>query len=210
MNLLDTLNIHYPQFTDEKLLQDLGSVAVIKTVKKGDKLMDVGSYIKFMPLVISGLIKVMREDADGNEVLLYYLEAGNTCAMSMNCCMKIEKSGIRAIAEEDSEFIMIPVEYVDDWVSKHKQWKDFVLNTYSSRFDELLEAIDIFAFKKMDERLYKYLQKRTELFGDKASQITHQEIAFELNTSREVVSRLLKKLEQNGQIAVTKTGIKLN
>lgn len=209
MNVRDTLNVFYPQFSDSHLLNDLEVVATFKEVKKGDLLMDVGSYIKFMPLVISGLIKVMREDDQGHEILLYYLESGNTCAMSMNCCMKIEKSSIRAIAEEDSKIIMIPVEYVDDWVSKHRQWKEFVLNTYSNRFDELLTAIDIFAFKKMDERLYKYLKKRTELLGEKAAQITHQEIAFELNTSREVVSRLLKKLEQNGLINVSKSGIKL-
>lgn len=210
MNVIEHLNSYYPQFSDPILLKDLESVSSIRKVSKGEKLMDVGSYIKFMPLIISGLIKIMREDSEGNEVLLYYLESGNTCAMSMNCCMKIEKSGIRAIAEEDSEIIMIPVEFVDEWVSKHKQWKDFVLSTYSNRFDELLEAIDIFAFKKMDERLYKYLQKRKELYGDKAFQITHQEIAFELNTSREVVSRLLKKLEQNGLIIITKTGVELS
>lgn len=209
MDILEHIQKHYPQFTDSNLLEDFCKVSSYKTISKGEKLMEVGSYIKFMPLVLSGVIKVMREDEDGNEVLLYYLESGNTCAMSMSCCMKIEKSAIRAIAEEDTEIIMVPVEHVDNWISKHRQWKEFVLNTYSNRFDELLNAIDIFAFKKMDERLYKYLKKRTDFLGEKATQITHQEIATELNTSREVVSRLLKKLEQNKLISISKKGINI-
>ena len=207
MDILELIHKYYPQFSDSKFLQEIERVAQVKKVDKGDKIMEVGSYIKFMPLVLTGVIKVMREDEDGNEILLYYLESGNTCAMSMTCCMKAEKSGIRAIAEEDSQIIMIPIEYVDDWISKFREWKEFVLRTYSNRFDELLNAIDIFAFKKMDERLYEYLKKRTDLLGEQAKQITHQEIAFELNTSREVVSRLLKKLEQNKMIEISKKGI---
>ena len=113
------------------------------------------------------------------------------------------------MAEEDTEIVMIPVQYVDDWISEHKEWKHFILNTYSRRFDELLEAIDIFAFKKMDERLLSYLQKRSDVLGENAFNMTHQEMALELNTSREVVSRLLKKLEQNKQIKVTKSKIVL-
>jgi CRP/FNR family transcriptional regulator, anaerobic regulatory protein len=196
-------------FRDQKLLGAIDSVASFKKVPKGELLMDVGGYIKFMPLVLNGLIKVMREDKEGNEILLYYLESGNTCAMSMSCCMQLEKSSIRAVAEEETEIVMIPVQYVDDWISEHKEWKHFILNTYSRRFDELLEAIDIFAFKKMDERLLSYLQKRTDVLGNNAFNMTHQEMALELNTSREVVSRLLKKLEQNKQIKVTKSKIVL-
>lgn len=205
----DLLKQYFPNFTDKALLEAIETVASLKSVPKGDFLMDVGSYIKFMPLVIDGLIKVMREDEDGNEVLLYYLESGKTCAMSVSCCLHLERSGIRAEVEEDAKLIMIPVEYVDEWISKHREWKHFILNSYSNRFDELLEAIDIFAFKKMDERLLKYLQKRFDLLGEKASVITHQEMALELNTSREVVSRLLKKLEQNKQIKLSKNKIKL-
>ena len=205
----DILKKYYPIFSDKALIEAIEQVASIKQVAKGDFLMDVGSYIKFMPLVISGLIKVMREDEEGNEVLLYYLESGKTCAMSVSCCMHLEKSSIRAVAEEDAEILMIPVEYVDEWISKYKDWKNFILNSYSMRFDELLEAIDIFAFKKMDERLLSYLKKRMQLLGDKAADITHQEMALELNTSREVVSRLIKKLEQNKQIKVTKNKIQL-
>ena len=196
-------------FRDKKLLEAIDWVASFKTVPKGELLMDVGVYIKFMPLVLNGLIKVMREDNEGNEILLYYLESGKTCAMSMSCCMQLEKSSIRAVAEEDTEIVMIPVQYVDVWISEHKEWKHFILNTYSRRFDELLEAIDIFAFKKMDERLLSYLQKRSDVLGENAFNMTHQEMALELNTSREVVSRLLKKLEQNKQIKVTKSKIVL-
>lgn len=205
----DLVSQYFPMFRDIKLLEAIDSVASFKIVPKGELLMDVGVYIKFMPLVLNGLIKVMREDNEGNEILLYYLESGKTCAMSMTCCMQLEKSSIRAVAEEDTEIVMIPVQYVDDWISEHKEWKHFILNTYSRRFDELLEAIDIFAFKKMDERLLSYLQKRAEVLGDKAFNMTHQEMALELNTSREVVSRLLKKLEQNKQIKITKSKIVL-
>jgi CRP/FNR family transcriptional regulator, anaerobic regulatory protein len=204
------LKKHFPNFSDKELLEAIEQVASVKNVAKGEFLMDVGAYIKFMPLVTKGLIKVMREDKEGNEVLLYYLESGKTCAMSVSCCMQLEKSSIRAVAEEDTALILIPVEYVDQWVSKYQQWKHFVLNSYSKRFDELLEAIDVFAFKKMDERLFKYLQKRSKVLGDKAFEITHQEMALELNTSREVVSRLLKKLEQNKQIKVLNNKIQLS
>jgi CRP/FNR family transcriptional regulator, anaerobic regulatory protein len=196
-------------FRDKKLLEAIDSVASFKIVHKGELLMDVGVYIKFVPLVLNGLIKVMREDNEGNEILLYYLESGKTCAMSMSCCLQLEKSSIRAVAEEETEIVMIPVQYVDDWISEYKEWKHFILNTYSRRFDELLEAIDIFAFKKMDERLFSYLQKRSDVLGENAFNMTHQEMALELNTSREVVSRLLKKLEQNKQIKITKSKIVL-
>ena len=203
------LKIYFPFFRDPFLLEAILRVASYKKIKKGDFLMDVGTYIKFMPLVIHGVIKVMREDKDGNEILLYYLDSGKTCAMSVSCCLKLEKSTIRAVAEEDTELLLIPIEYVNAWISKFEEWKQFVLNTYSNRFDELLNAIDIFAFKNMDERLLNHLKKRASFLGEKAFSITHQEIALELNTSREVVSRLLKKLELNNFITVTNNKIVL-
>jgi CRP/FNR family transcriptional regulator, anaerobic regulatory protein len=203
------LHTFYPSFTEPSLVKAIEDVAIISTVKQGEFLIDVGTYVKYMPLVISGLIKVMREDSEGKEILLYYLEKGKTCAMSVTCCMHIEKSSIRAIAETDPELILIPVAYVDEWISNFKEWKYFILNSYAERFDDLLEAIDIFAFKKMDERLFNYLKKRTLAMGNGANNITHQEMAAELNTSREVVSRLLKKLEQNKQIRYYKNKIEL-
>lgn len=195
---------NFPELKQPDLLLEIEKVGTVVQGKPGDVLMEVGKYIQFMPLVVSGVIKIVRQDEDGNEILLYYLEGGNTCAMSMSCCLQSAKSNIKATVIEDVKLITIPVNYVDSWMSKYTHWKSFVMNTYNSRFDQLLHAIDVIAFKKMDERLLVYLKEKISSIQEDFVFSTHREMASELNTSREVVSRMLKKLELEGKIKTAK------
>ena len=208
---LGNLDVHYklPVHFEDKLKQELVHVTKVYAAEPGDIIMDIGLQIKTIPLVLNGSIKILREDQDGHEIFLYYLERGDACATSIICRMKEQKSTIRAIAEDDTEYLAIPIQYSDTWFNKYPSWKSFVMNTYANRFEELLKAVDQLAFKKMDERLFKYLNDKAELHESKEIKISHQEIAFDLNTSREVVSRLLKQLEKLGEIQLGRNRINL-
>jgi CRP/FNR family transcriptional regulator len=207
--MLDLIRDHFSSFYEPELLQEIADVGEIVEMDAGDVIMDIGSYIKSMPLLLVGAIKVLREDEEGNELLVYYLHAGGTCAVSLTCCMRQETSSIRAICEEDVQFISIPVKYMDVWMKKYDSWKNFVLETYRQRFEELLETIDSIAFLKMDERLLKFLNGKREVTKSSVFNITHQEIAYDLHSSREVISRLLKKLEKLGKIKLGRNKIEL-
>jgi len=153
-----------------------------------------------MPLVLSGSLKVMTEDKQGDELLLYYLELGDTCAMTLNCCSRAAKSSISALAEEHSEILLIPVQHMEEWMVKYKSWRDFVLESYNGRFGEMLDAIDNLAFNNMEERLVRYLRDRAMVKHNGELKITHFQIANDLHSSRVVISRLMKKLEKDGII----------
>ncbi len=199
----------YANVFEKELIAEIAEASTIISFQKDDVLIDIGKYIKSMPLLISGAIKIMREDFDEGELLLYFLERGDTCAMTLACCMGDKKSEIRAIAEHDGVVAMIPVGKMEEWMGKYKSWRAFVFESYNNRFNELLTAIDNIAFMKMDERLLKYLQEKSKV--DKTSFInkTHQEIAYELNSSRVVISRLLKALENEGIIKLNRNSIQL-
>ena len=197
------------QLTDPELLEAIQQRGEYKIIKAGDLIMDIGRYIKYLPVVLSGAIKILREDDEGNELFLYFIYPGQSCAMSINCCMANAPSEIRAVAEEDTEIIMIPVDVMDEWTSKYQQWKQFVMNTYSFRFNELLHTIDSIAFRKLDERLMHYLEQKASISNDGIIHSTHQKIAYDLNSSREVISRLLKQLEKNGKIELSRNRIRL-
>jgi len=151
----------------------------------------------------------MREDETGNELFLYFLSPGQTCSMSFTCCMMNKKSAIRTIAEEDTRFIGIPIKYVDQWMTKYQSWKNFIMLSYDSRMTELVRTIDSIAFQKMDERLITYLQQKSLATQSKTIITTHQAIAQDLNASREAISRLLKQLEQDGQVRLGRNKIDL-
>jgi CRP/FNR family transcriptional regulator len=156
-----------------------------------------------------GAIKVSREDEDGHELFLYYLQGGQTCSMSFTCCMMNKKSEIRTIAEENTKMIGIPIRYVDEWMTKYQSWKNFVMQTYDFRMMELVRTIDSIAFHHMDERLLAYLDKKAKATHSKIINATHQEIAYDLNASREAVSRLLKQLENDGRVKLGRNKIEL-
>src|SRR5690606_15243394 len=149
-----------------------------------------------IPIILKGAVKVLRTDDEGHDLFLYYIEGGETCALSLTCCNTATASDIKAIAEEKTTLLGVPVRKHEEWMNSFRQWKDFVALTYQKRFQELLLTIDNIAFKKMDERLLRYLSVKSQQLKKLELPITHQEIANELGTSREVVSRLLKQLEK--------------
>lgn len=205
----EILKKHFANFYEKELQEEILTLGKEMLVPTGEVLMDIGKTIKSMPLVVKGLIKIIREDENGNELFLYYLEGGNTCAMSLTCCLQSQKSKIRAVAEEETHLILLPVEKMDEWMVKYKSWKSFVMSSYASRFEELLNTIDLIAFHKMDERLLHYLYEKSNAHRKRVFSITHQEIALELNSSREVISRLLKQLENIGKIKLGRNKIEL-
>ena len=192
---------------DEEIIDKMSAVASIKSFSKNDIIIDVGQELQSIPLLLSGNIKVMREDNDGNDLLLYVLESGDTCAMSLTCCMAKSVSKIRAVADSDTDVVMIPVSTMTDWFNSNESWRMFILQSYQVRFNEMLETIDTLAFLKMDERLYKYLTDQVKLTASAILSLTHQSIAEDLNTSRVVVSRLLKQLENEGKITLGRNKI---
>jgi CRP/FNR family transcriptional regulator len=207
--MIELLREQFGHIFEEELLQEIKNIGVFKEIKEGEMLMDIGNYVTAMPLLISGAIKVMREDEDGDELLLYFLERGHTCAMTLSCCLGHKKSEIRAVAETDTQLVMIPVQKMEEWTSKYKNWRNFVFNSYQNRLDEMLETIDNIAFMNMDERLWKYLKEKVRINKNKIISRTHQEIAYDLHTSRVVVSRLLKSLEKQGKISLQRNAVEV-
>lgn len=187
-------------FFEEGLKKEIIRTGRLRKCKAGDYVITPDQHAGEMPLVISGLLRVMRNDENGNEVFLYYLEGGETCAMSITCCLEGKKSNFYVIAEEDCELWMLPVVNLDSWISKYRFFRQFVISSYQERFDELLQTIDSVVFMNLDERLYNYLLDKKQATGSFEIRKTHQQIANELNTSRVVVSRLLKKLEKEEKI----------
>jgi len=198
----------FPSFSNE-LIQDIKANEIIKTFDTGEVIMRTGQYIKHTILLIKGTIKVYREDSDGGEFLMYYLQPGQACALSMVCITKNEKSQIMAKVVEDAEIIMLPLPMMEKWMMQHRSWYEFVVGSYRDRFKEVLEVIDNIAFRAMDERLEFYLKRQAETCGCKKLKLSHQEIGSDLNTSREVISRLLKKMEQRGLVVLHRNQIEI-
>ena len=209
MQNVDKLNLAYNGIFEKDLIQEIADVAIYRKVEASSILIDFGQYINSMPLLLHGAIKVLREDEEGDELLLYFIEKGDTCAFSLSCCMGHTKSEIRAIAELDSELLMIPVQKMEEWMGAYRSWRNFVLTSYQSRLNEMLDTIDTVAFRKLDERLIQYLREKTRIAESDTIIITHQEIAQELYTSRVVVSRLLKALEIQNKIRMQRNSIQV-
>ena len=207
--MIEALRESYGHIFEEELINEIAEVGTLKEVPEGYKLMDIGQYIKAMPLLISGAIKVLREDKDSDELLLYYLEKGDTCSMTLTCCMGDAISEIRAIAEMDTTLIMVPIRKMDEWTAKYKSWRNFVFDSYHHRLNELLNTLDSIAFDKMDMRLVSFLKEKARINKGNTINNTHQEIAYDLHSSRVVISRLLKKLEQMGKIELHRNYIKI-
>ena len=199
----------YGYLFEPQLLDEIEAAGKCKLIKQGERLLDIGQDITVMPLIFSGAIKILREDDDGDELLLYFIEKGDTCAMTFSCCLGSGKSEIRAIAESDTELLMIPISKMDEWMAKYQSWREFILDSYHTRMSELLETIDTLAFMKMDERIMKYLKDRAMVTNDDIIYSTHQDVANDLHTSRVVVSRLLKSLEKEGKIELSRNHIKV-
>lgn len=172
-------------------------------------MLNVGQSIKSIPLLVSGTIKVSRINDEGQELLLYYVKEGESCAMTFNCCMLSQTSVIKGTAEEDSILLCLPISKMDEWMVKYPSWKKYVMTTILNRFTEIIKCVDEVAFKKLDERLISYLKQKSKITGSSVLNLTHQQIGDELGTNRVVISRLLKKLENDKKLLIYNKQIKL-
>ncbi len=191
------------------LVKEIQQFGEVKYFKEGDVIMDYGKYIRMMPLIIKGTVKVFRLDENGNEILLYYLSSYESCSMAYSCCVEAKKSEVKAIAEEEVELVAIPHIKLDEWLCKYPSWKNYIMRSFNERFLELLKSIESIAFHKLDERLIAYLKEKQRLSGSSVIKASHYLIADELATSRVVVSRLLKQLENSKKIILYRNEIKL-
>ncbi|MFK8101553.1 MAG: Crp/Fnr family transcriptional regulator [Saprospiraceae bacterium] len=201
------LRSRYEYVFEEKLINEIIREGQFRKVDKDVCMIDKGDKITHMPLVLEGAIKVVDEEKDGQEYLLYYLEMGDSCAMTMTCCLGGKRSEIRAITESNTLMYMIPIQRMEDWLIKYKSWRMFVLDSYNSRMKEMLETIDSLAFLNMEQRLYKYLKDRAMVLQSPTLEITHSRIANDLNTSRVVISRLMKKLILDNKIKTNRNEV---
>ncbi len=195
-------------FSDPDLSSDIEKYARHKVIEKGDILIRPGDEIVYIPVVLKGSIRIIRQDMDGQEVFLYHLYPGQTCAMSLTCCQSGKKSMIKAIAETESEILQIPVRMTEDWY-KYPEWKAYISNNYANRFAELLQTIDLIAFSNMDKQLLHYLEERSKALNTRVIEITHQEIADELHAHREAISRLLRVMEQKKLVKLGRNNIEV-
>jgi len=194
---------------NQELIEEISFVSKTILFNTNDIIIDYLQKIEYMPILLEGAIKILREDYEEGELLLYFVEKGDTCAMSLSCCLGNSKSEIRAVAETDVKIIMIPVVKMDEWLGKYKAWRDFIFKSYNSRLKEMLNAIDSLAFLNLNDRLYKYLKEKAKISKTQFISSTHQEIAFELHTSRVVISRLLKALENQKLIKLHRASIEI-
>ncbi len=195
-------------FKETKLVEEINHHARIKAYRKDEVIINPGDSIVFIPIVLSGSVRVIRQDFKGNEVFLYHLYPGQTCAMSLTCCQSGSKSAIKAIVEDDAELLQIPVNFIESWFIYH-EWRAYISSNYFSRFTELLEVIDLIAFKNMDDQLLHYLKERSKASGSRILKITHHEIADELHTQREVITRLLNVMEKKQLVKLGRNKIEI-
>lgn len=194
---------------EPELLKEIEATAKNISVKEGDIILDIGQTVHSIPLLLEGTLKITRMDVEGREVLLYYVNVSQGCAMTFTCCMQQYPSEIRASAESDTVFIAIPVSVMDAWLAKFPTWKSFVMRTMRARFNELLNVIDQLAFQKLDERLIHYLKEKSKVTGSALINLSHEQIANEMASSREVISRLLKRLENEKKVLLFRNQVKL-
>jgi CRP/FNR family transcriptional regulator len=198
----------FPLF-EPKLAEEIEANGERRIIPANEVLIRKGQYMRSTMLVLNGLIKVFREDEEGYEFLMYYLKPGEACALSMVCASRHEASPISAVTVSETEVIQVPIETMSEWMGKYKSWYQFVIETYRFRFDELLLTLDNVAFRSMDERLEFYLKRAQEATHSNVIDVSHQQIADELNSSREVISRLLKKMEQHGKVRLFRSSIEI-
>ena len=194
---------------EPELVKALDKNARLVEVKAGETILDIGQTVRTMPIILSGTVKVSRIDEDGKELLLYYVNPNERCAMSFTCWMQQYPSEVKAVAEEDVQMLTIPINFMDEWLVKYPTWKSFVMKTIRNRFHEMLNVIDQIAFQKLDERLVYYLKEKSKVTGSTLINLSHEQIASELATTRVVISRLLKALENDKKVLLYRNQIKL-
>jgi len=200
------LHASFPHF-EPGLNEILAENATLKEFNEGDLLMNTGQYMRFTMLVVNGLVKLYREGEDGSEFFMYYIHPGGACALSMICSTKQQTSEIKASAVDKTTVLAVPISLMDELMKTYKTWYYFVLETYRSRFEELLVVIDHISFKAMDERLEFYLERQHHDLNSRILRLTHSQVANDLNSSREVISRLLKKMEEQKKVILHRSYI---
>lgn len=207
--MLSDLKKKFSSIFENDLINEIIEVGEVHTLKEGDVIMDYGKSIHFMPIILSGTIRVMRKDEEDREIILYYLSDNESCAMAYACCMEAKRSEIKAIAEDNVELISIPHNKLDEWLFKYPSWKSYVFSSFTHRFNELLKSLESVAFHKLDERLVNYLKNKSKVSGKSSILLSHNQIAEEMGTSRVVISRLLKQLENDKKLVLYRNEIKL-
>ncbi|MEY4792020.1 MAG: hypothetical protein RIT34_827 [Bacteroidota bacterium] len=206
-NKLQMLQDHLGYLLEAELLEQMAQVAKIRETTTDEIIVHVGDHLQMIPIVIEGSIKISRENENGEELLLYYIEGGDTCAMSLQCCTRKIDSQIKATSMEPSFLLMFPAEYMENWLDQFKSWRQYILNSYHTRMLELMESIDAIAFMNLDQRLLRYLSDQAKILGSTEINLTHQQVADDLHSSRVVISRLLKQLETKGEIKLLRNKI---
>ena len=201
------LNDFYSTIFEAELIDEIIETGILRTIDSHELLIDIGDKMTHIPLILSGAVKIIREDDKGDEIALYFLEKGDTCAISFINCIHKTESMFRGVTEKETESIFVPVNKIDNWLIKYESWRRFIIDSYHMRLIEMVESIDSLAFMKLDDRLLKYLTDRVKIMNNNVLKITHQEIADDLNTSRVVISRLLKILENEGKIKIRRNRI---
>lgn len=197
------------QIFEPKLIEEIKECGVFNTYREGDIIVDYGKYIQYMPIVLKGNVKVYKRDEKGNEILLYYLSSSDSCSMAYSCCIASKKSEIRAIAEDQVELLSIPHSRLEDWLCNYTSWRNYIMLSFNNRFLELLKTVESIAFQKLDERLIAYLKEKQRVNGSSVIKASHNTIAEELSTSRVVISRLLKQLENEKKVLLYRNEVKI-
>lgn len=205
---IELLRDHYPQF-EPALLEEIADASSYMEADADESLIKPGQFIKSIPLLLEGSIKILRPDGEGEELFLYHVDHGNTCTMTISCCMGMTKSEIHAVSETPVKLLMIPINKMEQWSSEFKTWRNFVFDSYHHRMMEMLSSIDSIAFQDMEGRLHRYLEEKADLTKNRNLEITHKQIASDLHTSRVVISRILKKMEKKGKIELHRNVIAL-
>lgn len=207
--LREKLNDYYSDIFEKELIDEIINVGHFDKIKSGELLIDIGNEMTHIPLILDGVVKIMRREKEGEEFLLYFLERGDTCAISFVNCINKKRSIFKGVVEKDMEGIFLPVDHIDDWLVKYKSWRHFIIDSYHFRLLEMVESIDSLAFLKMNQRVLKHLSDKAKISNSIDLEITHQEIADDLNTSRVVITRLIKELHDEGKIHSTRNKIKV-
>lgn len=203
----EKLKDYYSLIFEKELIDEIVNIGIHRTIKPNELLLDIGDKMTHIPLILNGAVKIIREDNNGEEIALYFLEKGDTCAISFINCINRTKSMFRGVTEKETEGIFIPVDVIEEWLVKYKSWRHYIIDSYHMRLIEMVQSIDSLAFMKLDDRLHKYLIDKVKIMNTNTLIITHQEIANDIHTSRVVVSRLLKILENEGKIKIRRNRI---
>lgn len=208
-DVLRLLQRNFPDIAEHELQKEIISVGQLTEIEAGNIILDHGNYVRGIPLVLEGVIKVSRTSDIGTELFLHYIFPGETCSITLTCCRIDKKSQLKSVAEQDITLINIPVVYMDRWMHKYPSWKNFVMKSYDQRMNQLIQTIDQVTFERMDARLMHYLEEKAEAHHSKIINTTHASIALDLNASREAISRLLKQMEKDGEVKLGRNKIEI-